>query len=87
MIGGLFNPDVEKFIALYEALSQDRRHPSHSETSVKVRFSHPRIRNLSIVGIDQSVQRVLNRLDHVIIIQVDGYTFMIVHHGDPQAPG
>ena len=68
MVWSLIEPYVDKLNASNETFGVYRRDTAHEETSIDTRFMNNSIGKLSIINVNQAIQRILDRLDQIIIV-------------------
>src|SRR5437879_945770 len=68
-VRGILASHVQELISLAVAVEQDSRTPANLHRSVTAHLNRLRIANLPVVVVDELVQRVADRLEHIVFIK------------------
>jgi hypothetical protein len=84
MVRRAMNLHVNELLALREGDGENERNPPYLEAAVDARLPELSVRNLRVISVDHAVQRILNRLDHVIVVERDFVFVVVVSRDDLQ---
>ena len=87
MVESFFYPNIDKLPVSDEAFCKNTRDATYLKTSVYIRLSDRRVNDQIIIDVNQSVERIPNGLDHVVVINGDGGTIVIVDNNDLYGSG